>query len=328
MKSWKQMVCASSLVLAGLGGPIVSAQEDVNVAEVVQGIQSAYETPQAFHGEGTIHFEGTLEGESLGSGHLENQLDVLVDPELAFHHMMSGVVNQTDEEGKTIEEEVTLDQTLVDNVLYQFDGKTWSVEEVDADDFKPEEDTQDVDTDALVSFVEKYFDTYTEGDVIGFTLKEDIDADAFWKDLGPIYGVESLKDEALDEAVEDDASEAERQQIQDVIDTVDDILLDTVKHLDIQFAKDTYKLRGISLDLSVQGDHMTELMGVMGASLGSLDLTVSINLAISDLEEGTEITVPEAAPELPAEGADDVDDTEEAEEADNADDTNKAEDAE
>ena len=320
------MVCASSLVLAGLGGPIVSAQEDVNVAEVVQGIQSAYETPQAFHGEGAIQFEGTLEGESIGSGHLENQLDVLVDPEMAFHHVLSGVVNQTDEEGKTIEEEVTLDQTLVDKVLYQFDGKTWSVEEVD--DFDVEDiQNQDVDTEALISFVEKYFDTYTKDDVIGFTLKEDIDADAFWKDLGPIYGVESLKDEALNEAVEEDASEEERQQVQDVIDTVDDILLDTVKHLDIQFAKDTYKLRGISLDLSVQGDHMTELMGVMGASLASLDLTVSMNLALSDVPEGTEIIVPEGAPKLPAEGADDVDDTEEAEEADNADDTNEAEDA-
>lgn len=325
MKKFSKWLSAIVLAFLFLSSTLsVGAQADWGT--VLQNINEASQTVQSMSGTGDLSFNVTAEGEEQASGQFALDFRYNVDPRFSGDVSLDGTtsfaVPEYDDEWNVVatnmeEEAVQVSATILEGIVYAFDGSTWTVEELGETEYEVSEEihtavneaaaNQTEVTEDMVAFYEKYFDlSETDTDYV-FALKPDINTDELWADLQEVSGedLESIKQTAIDESIASmeestgqPVPEEERAMFEQMYDQSFDLGLSLLQNLTISYNKDNYMISAISFDLDISAEDIAGLYGedVNAEDLGQFQITAVLNLTFADHGQTFDIQVPADAP--------------------------------
>lgn len=299
--------------------PSVSAQE-TDVATVLNEISAANKDIESAKGDlnATIFLE--MDGTPIIDLNVSGPFMYNVSPRFSANgeFSVSGTVNNqtaaesgAESQTQEISEQATL--TLVEGMLYIFNGKEWSTQDMteaekDIIDAYNEGKAQEanIDTKAVNEKMAKYYDLEETDDMYILRLKEGIDPQAFWTDMNEVLDIEAIKEEAIAQAqkqAEDQGAEftdAQRQQIDYYFNNFLNLAIELFDQLEMHYSKDGYKLMKMVFAMSADETHIANALGMDPEALGvkgNGKLTYEINF--SNHGESFDIQKPADAPEQP-----------------------------
>lgn len=326
LKAFGKLVVSLLMVLTVL--PSVSAQE-VDMAALLQGINenAANFKPAAISGQ--LHIHMAAEEEDLFDLSMQGEGYYNIQP--AFEFVMDIVGDYSllepvfDEEGNIEDYTVASDSgdvslVFVDNILYTMEEGSYSAQ--DLSDFVAEFsdafyaglrqglEMQAEVTPDLVDFYNKYFDVADSGQGYVITVKADIDPQAFIDDFSQVVDWEALKDEAVQEAINQaeaqgvEISQEEIEMISLYQDYAIQLGLSMIDHYEIHYTYD-YDLAYMDIDLTMGLADLTPIIGLAGVEaiqqkFGNFQLEGGLEMSLTDIGTDFDITKPADAP-LPEE---------------------------
>lgn len=325
MKKFSKWLSAIVLAFLFLSSTLsVGAQADWKT--VLQNINEASQTIPSMSGTGDLTFNVSAEGEEQASGQFGLDFKYNVDPRFSGEFLLDGniayAVPEYDDEWNVVatnmeEEALQFSATILDGIVYAFDGATWTVEELGETEYEVSEEintaleeanaNQAEVTDDMVALYEKYFDlSETDTDYV-ISLKPDIDTNQLWTDLEEISGedLEAIKQTAIDESLAsmeestgEPVSEEDRAMYEEMYDQSFDMALGLLQNLIISYNKENYLISGISFDLDINSEDIAGLYGeeVSAEDLGQFQITAALNLTFAEHGQSFDIQVPADAP--------------------------------
>ena len=313
-------ILAMMLFVVGMV-PAVSAQE-TDIATVLNEISAANKDIESAKGDLNAHVFFEMDGTPMIDLNISGPFMYNVDPRFSANTELSvtgTVANGTAEEsGSEVQTEEISEQavlTLVEGMLYVFDGKEWSTQDftetekeiTDAyNEAKAQEES--IDTAAVNEKMAKYYDLEETDDMYILRLKEGIDPQAFWTDMNEVLDIEAIKEEAIAQAqkqAEDQGVEftdAQRDQIDYYFNNFLNLAVELFDQLEMHYSKDGYKLMKMIFAMSADETHIAKALGMDPEALGvkgNGQLTYEINF--SNHGESFDIQKPADAPEQPTE---------------------------
>ncbi|MGO4941115.1 hypothetical protein ACTQ5R_00505 [Ruoffia tabacinasalis] len=301
----------------GVVAPTVSAQ-DTNWDEVLTQINEVNQEVVSMEGDGTI----TVSADQFIDAALN--FDFRYNVEEAFALELAGDVTgelvTTDAEGNP--SSMPLDfagqASIIDGIAYLFDGSSWTVEDVSAQEEQIAADFESIMSQAQEqaetindpALTQKYFDLSETDSEYVMTLKQDIDSEEFWADIESQVNLEQIKQESIDQAIAqaeaagEELTEEDRQMLQDQMDQSFEagkkIAFQLVDNMEMRYSKDTYYLTYLVMDYSLDSADMEQIAADMGESTESLpeDFNVAFSMEFNFTNHGEvfDIVVPEGAP--------------------------------
>ncbi len=311
----------------------VQAQE-TNWEEVLTQITEANKTIPSLSGIGDANISVVAEEQPQFEGKYNFDFRYNVDPrfsgELALNGSSSFPVNEYDDEWNVVdtsmqEQPTDFTLTIVEGILYVFDGSSWTVEDITeietqaSEEYyqalsEAEETGQYQVTPELVAFYEKYFDlSETETDYV-FTLKDNVNSEEFWNDLeaSSNFNLEAKKQEAVEQAIaqieeqtEEPMSAEERTQFEETYNKAFNFILDVGSNITMSYDKATYMISGMNMNLQITEADIKELIGaeISDENLGGLLIDLAINLTFDEQGQSFDIQVPADAPTFNEDGS-------------------------
>lgn len=344
---WILSFVTAFMMTVGIISPSVSAQE-TNWDEVLTELNEVNQDVVSMEGDGAIH----LDVADVANGSLTFDFRYNIDPAFAaeVNGAISGELMMADEEGnmQAVPLEFAGQAAVVDSVMYFFDGTSWIVEDISEieEEFEAQfnqamaqAQEQAGDMTASVELTQKYFDlTETDTEYV-MVLQDDINPDEFLADIEQYVDIEQIKQESLSQAIEQaeaaaeaqemEFTEADRQemeaQFEQAFDAGIKLYFQIVDRMEIRYAKDTYYVTHMGIDLTFTEEDFAELAAEMGESsegMEGINIALSMEFNFDNHGEVFDITVPADAPTFDeAEGdaampEDSVETTDELEEAD------------
>ncbi|MBG9982335.1 hypothetical protein HZY86_04330 [Aerococcaceae bacterium DSM 111020] len=306
--------------------PTVYAQE-TNWEEVLTQITEANKTLPSLSGTGDANISVVAEEEPQFAGNYNFDFRYNVEPrfsaELSLNGNTSFPVNEYDEDWNVVdtfmqEEPTNFTLTVVEGILYVFDGSSWTVEDISelekqaSDEYyqtleEVENSGQNDITPELVSFYEKYFNlSETDTDYV-FTLKENVNSEEFWNDLeaSSNINIEAKKQEAIEQAIaqieeqtEEPMTPEEKSQFEETYNKSFDLALKIGQNITVSYDKASYIISGMTMDLQITEADIKELIGeeIQDEDLGGLLIELAINLTFDEQGQTFDIQVPADAP--------------------------------
>ena len=297
--------------------PTVSAQE-TNWDEVLTQINTVNEELVSMEGDGTI----TVVAQDMLDAALTMDFRYNTEERFAFEGSanLTGEMVTADAEGNetTMPIDFGGQATVLDGVGYLFDGQSWMVEDISAqeeqiaaqfDEIMAQvgEQSQTVNDPELTK---KYFDLAETDTEYTLSLKPDINADEFWADIESQVNLEEIKQESIDQAVQQAEASGQSltqeeideltQQIDQSFEASKQVGFQLINSLEMRYSKDNYYLTYIALDFGLDKADMDEVAANLGESADDIpaDFNVSFNLVFNFRNHGQvfDIIVPEGAP--------------------------------
>ena len=301
----------------GVVAPTVSAQ-DTNWDEVLTQLNEVNQEVVSMEGDGTINVSADQFIDAALNFDFRYNVEESFALELAGD--VTGELVTTDAEGNP--SSMPLDfagqASIIDGIAYLFDGSSWTVEDVSAQEEQIAADFESIMSQAQEqaetindpALTQKYFDLSETDSEYVMTLKQDIDSEEFWADIESQVNLEQIKQESIDQAIAqaeaagEELTEEDRQMLQDQMDQSFEagkkIAFQLVDNMEMRYSKDTYYLTYLVMDYSLDSADMEQIAADMGESTESLpeDFNVAFSMEFNFTNHGEvfDIVVPEGAP--------------------------------
>ena len=299
----------------------IAFAQDIDLKSVLTSIQEANKTVESQEGIGNLSFSLYNGQEELFGGDLDTDFRFNVDPRFSMEGTFSGNVRDSsqsvDENGNPVSDQAQetpfdLKVSMVEGIIYVFDGTSWSVE-----DFTQQEEelskaftealnqaagAQTEVNDDLVSICEKYFDISDNGTDYVFAMKPDIEAEAFWQDISKIVDIEKIKQEAVDEAIKQmqeqgtEVTEEGKAQMEETYNQAFDMVFDFLDKYEIHYNKETLNPSKIYLELSLNPEDIEKITGTADEETQKITGNLTFTMNFSKHGEQFDIQIPEGAP--------------------------------
>lgn len=316
IKKFTTMLATASLAFT-MVLPTVSAQ-DTNWDEVLTQINTVNEELVSMEGDGTI----TVVAQDMLDAALTMDFRYNTEERFAFEGSanLTGEMVTADAEGNetTMPIDFGGQATVLDGVGYLFDGQSWMVEDISAqeeqiaaqfDEIMAQvgEQSQTVNDPELTK---KYFDLAETDTEYTLSLKPDINADEFWADIESQVNLEEIKQESIDQAVQQAEASGQSltqeeideltQQIDQSFEASKQVGFQLINSLEMRYSKETYYLTYMALDFGLDKADMDEIAANLGESAEDIpaDFSLAFNLVFNFRNHGQvfDISVPEGAP--------------------------------
>lgn len=308
------------LVLAGLT-PLTNAQE-VNNAEILNKISEAQKEIPSSKGDFKATVVADLNGESVADITVTGDYMMNVGEKFSATSNVkisgkamgqmpaptAGEETQAAPELQEINEEGSF--TLVDNVLYAFDGTNWTSADVSEQMSEFQKGFDEAmaqatgpEAKAINEKMAGYYDIEETDSEYVVKLKQDIDPEAFYKDLNEAIDLEKIKADASAQAQKEaeaqgvEFTDQQKQQVEYYFNNGLKFGLSVIEQSEQHYAKDTMQLTKSVVVLSANEQSVAELMGMDAEALGMTG-NAKITFEINMTEHGKEfdIQVPKDAP--------------------------------
>lgn len=293
--------------------PSVSAQS--TASEVVAEINAANQnTLESMHSNGFVSVSFVSGEQSADIGQFNFDLSYNVDPRfgMAFQgEVVSPFLGS---------EAYTLSAWALDGVAYLFDGvnNEWTVEDYSDQEYEISEQVYTAINEAQanqteltaeqLALVDKYLElSETDTDYV-FTLKQGIDANELWADLESAVDMDTLINEAIDQA----KAAAAEQDIEFTAEEEDMIrstysaetlatILATNPVITASYSKDGYKATGMTMVLTINPNDFVGSEEEAAESGLPETMIVTLEMTFDNHGQNFDIVVPEEAFAAPAE---------------------------
>ncbi|XJS10369.1 hypothetical protein ACF3NG_09560 [Aerococcaceae bacterium WGS1372] len=301
--------------------PTVSAQ-DTNWDEVLTQINAVNQELVSMEGDGTI----TVAAQNMLDATLTTDFRYNTEERFALDASadLTGEMITSDAEGNETTSPINFggQVTVLDGVAYLFDGSSWTVEDISAQEEQiaaqfeeiMAQTTEQAETLNDPAITQKYFDlSETDTDYV-MTLKQDINPDEFWADVESQVDLEAIKQESIDQALEQAQSSATAtgeeltqeeideltQQIDQSFEASKEVGFQLINSIEIRYSKENYYLTYMSMDFGLDYADMEKIAANMGESMEGIpeDFNVSFVMEFNFRNHGQvfDIVVPEGAP--------------------------------
>lgn len=297
--------------------PTVSAQ-DTNWDEVLTQINTVNQELVSMEGDGTI----TVAAQNMLDATLTMDFRYNTQERFAFEGSanLTGEMVTADAEGNETSMPIEFggQATVLDGVGYLFDGQSWTVEDISAQEAQiaaqfeeimaqVSEQSQTINDPELTK---KYFDLTETDTEYALSLKSDINADEFWADVESKVNLEEIKQESIDQAVQQAEASGEAltqeeideltQQVNQSFEASKQVGFQLINSLEMRYSKETYYLTYMALDFGLDKADMDEIAANLGESAEDIpaDFSLAFNLVFNFRNHGQvfDIAVPEGAP--------------------------------
>lgn len=321
-KLFNVMIATIAVVSLIFAGAMPVSAQDINVKDVLTKVQEANKELGSQEGDAKLDFSVTIDGTEQIAGDLNGTFQMNVDPKFAAFIDGQGNFRQavpvTDENGNVTEtqnQEIPFSGqiTVLDSILYAFDGSAWTVEDISdveaevskvyTDAMAQVTESQAEVTDDLVALYEKYMDiTETDSEYV-FKMKPDINSEEFWADAQKVVDIEKIKQEAIDDAIAQaeaqgiEMTEEQKAQMKDTYDKAFNMIFDMFDNYEIHYAKDTNKVTKLVMNMTLDNEDLAKLASeAMPAEDSQVNLVFNLEMNFKNHGQNFDIQVPADAP--------------------------------
>lgn len=297
--------------------PQASAQES-NTREVLEQIQTASSELESMQVDGFIALALQSGEQQADLGQFNFDMFYNVDPRFSLQfqgEVLSAFLGS---------ETYTLSAWAKEGMAYLYDGvnDAWTVEDYSDQEYELSDQFYDVLNDAkdlqvevtddYVALVEKYL-TFTETDTeYVYTVNQDINAQELWDDLDAVVDLEAIRDDAIAQAktqateqgIEFTAEDEELVLSLYSVETLE-TLLATNPHIEVHYAKDTYKVSKMIFNVTVNPNEFMPEEEVAAtteeAEAFPENIVISMEMNFTNYGQTFDVVVPAEATQQPTE---------------------------
>lgn len=329
VKKWHQCIVTFivTILVSTVFSPLVQAQEQsIDLPSLITNIQEANKEIESMAGKLTLDLNVDVPELVKLESKIQGDFQFNVSPR--FSAKVAGSADLTTaspvlaEDGSATDEMETntdnrnIDITIVDGILYAYDGSAWTVEDISEMEQLISQEVTNViketqanissqSVDKILPLYEKYYDiTQTDSEYV-FTMKENIDKDALWADIEVATG-ENIREQVIKEveAEMDRQGESftpeEKEIFEALFYNILDLIIDQVGNAVVAYDSTTYKLTRTEFIVHLTSEELAKVLEPIVSSNVPEGIQIDVTYVINYYDHGKEfdIVVPAEAPKL------------------------------
>lgn len=327
VKKWCQWLVTFivTILVSTAFSPIVQAQEQsIDLPSLITNIHEANKEIESMAGKLTLDLNVDVPEFVKLESKIQGDFQFNVSPRFSAKVVGSADITTASpvlaEDGSVTDEMETntnnqnIDVTIVDGILYAYDGSAWTVEDIsELEQIISQEVTKVLketqakissdSVETLLPLYEKYYDiTQTDNEYV-FTMKKDIDKEAFWADIEAVSG-ENIREQVIKEveAELDRQGESFTPEEKEIFVTlfynILDLLMDQVSNTVVAYDSATYKLTRTEFIVHVTSEELAKALEPIATSDVPEGIVIDVTYVINYYDHGKDfdIVVPAEAP--------------------------------
>ena len=307
---WLLSLSSLGLVFAPLNNVVKAEATDSKT--ILKELQEANQGVNSLAGHGEVSISVGDDTNKLVDGKANGDIKIQMEPfALQANIQADGVLedfvaeDEAEEESEPMPLNFSGSVTILDNIIYFYDGSAWTVQDISDEigEFETayEQSKQEAETnteliDQLNAELSEVTETDTEYIV---SIKSDLDVDTLYDQLNETFDFDKIIQESIDQArqVQEEALTAEDEaQIKEVQEKAIKAGLAGIQESEARYDKESKMLKEMTLKFALSPEQIAEVVGTDLEEVGGISVNVEYHLVIDEYGQDVDIQVPADAP--------------------------------